>query len=96
MLQVPGLHREQCWVGGHTLGGLGAGGGAAESEKGPVWPAGGKQAWKVMSGNRERQAPSPLRGGPLGVKVPQRGRELGWPPGKQRLEEPKCFREGLV
>lgn len=37
------------------MGGLGAGSGIAESQKGPVWPAGGKQAWKVMSGSRERQ-----------------------------------------
>lgn len=71
-------------------------GGSAESEKGPVWPGGGKQAWKVMSGSREQRAPSPLRGGPLGVKVLQRGRELGWPPGSQRLEEPKPLKEGLV
>lgn len=78
------------------LGRAWAGGGSAESEKGPVWPGGGKQAWKVMSGSREWQAPSLLRGGPLGVKVLQRGRELGWPPGSQRLEEPKALREGLV
>lgn len=76
--------------------GLGQVGGSAESKKGPVWPGGGKQAWKVMSGSREQRAPSPLRGGPLGVKVLQSGRELGWPPGSQRLEEPKPLREGLV
>lgn len=55
----------------------------------------GRSCLEAGSG-REWQAPSPLRGGPLGVKLPQRGHELGWPPGRQRLEEPKPFREGLV
>lgn len=58
------------------MGGLGAGGGMAEREKGPVWPAGGKQAWKVMSGSRERQGvagPISAERGPFGGEIAPEG-----------------------
>lgn len=48
----------------------------------------GRSCLEAGSG-RERQALSLLRGGPWGVRMPQSGHELGWPPGRQRLEEPK-------
>lgn len=48
----------------------------AERERGPVWPAGGKQAWKVMPGSRERQGvagPISAERGPFGGEIAPEG-----------------------
>lgn len=73
--------RNQAWkvMSGSSRGVQGSG----RERQGAAGAAGGGR------GGRERQALSPLRGGPLGGEnAPERG-ELGWPPGRQRLEEPK-------